>query len=54
MSVIVKAKAKELAKGMNVSSDVYEKLEQLITDIVAKGCERAKGNNRSTLMAKDL
>ena len=58
MGIIVKAKIKEFAvvegKTMNVSSDFSEKLDGKVVELVKEACLRAKGNNRSTVMAKDL
>jgi len=52
--VIVKAKIKELAKGYNVSSDFADALDVVAKDLIKKACARAEGNNRKTVMAKDL
>ena len=53
MALIVASKVKEFSE-INVGKDVYDKLDLLVQDIIKKGVERAKANNRSTLMAKDL
>ncbi|MCK4670806.1 MAG: DUF1931 domain-containing protein [Nanoarchaeota archaeon] len=54
MSLIVKAKVKEYAKGMNVASDFNDKLNEKVEQLIKEAVERAKGNKRSTVMAKDL
>jgi histone H3/H4 len=52
--IIVKAKIKDFAQGFNVSGDVPEALDAKVKEILKAACERAKANNRKTLMAKDL
>jgi len=54
MTLIVKAKVKEFAKGVNVSSDFTEKLNEEVKLLIKKAIERAKENKRSTVMGKDL
>jgi histone H3/H4 len=54
MSVVVKAKVKELAKGFNVSGDFAEELDKKVHVLVKDACARAEANNRKTVMAKDL
>jgi histone H3/H4 len=53
-SVIVKAKIKELATGYNVASDFADALDAEAKDLIKKAIKRAEGNNRKTVMAKDL
>ena len=52
--VIVKAKIKDVAKGLNVASDVSEALNQKVIKIIEEACERAKANKRTTVMGKDV
>jgi len=54
MSLINKSKVKEIVPGFNVSSDVYEALNKKCEQLLRDGVERAKANNRRTLMGKDL
>ncbi|MBW3012974.1 DUF1931 domain-containing protein [Candidatus Woesearchaeota archaeon] len=54
MSLIVKAKVKEFAKGMNVSSDFTEKLDEEVKTLIKKAIDRAKANKRTTVMGKDV
>jgi len=54
MSLIVKVKVKEYAKGCNVGGDFVAALDDYCTEIVKKACERAQANGRKTVMAKDL
>ncbi len=53
----VKAIVKELDKEnsiSSVSSDVAKELEKKALEIVEKGIERARKNNRRTLSGRDL
>jgi len=54
MSLIVKAKIKEAAKGFNVASDLADALDKAVEELIKKACERAESNGRKTVMAKDL
>ena len=58
MSVVVKAKIKELAKvgekTLNVSTDFSPKLAEKVETMIKEACERARSNGRNTVMAKDL
>ncbi|MFP4119013.1 MAG: DUF1931 domain-containing protein [Candidatus Woesearchaeota archaeon] len=53
-SVIVKAKLKDLIGDYNLSSDFAPELDKQVRELVAKAAKRAEGNNRRTIMAKDL
>ena len=53
-SLIVKAKLKEAAKGSNVAGDLAEALNCFAHQLLTAACERAEGNQRKTVMAKDL
>lgn len=52
--IVVKAKIKEIAGDFNVAGDVAEALNKKVEQVVRDACERAKANNRKTIMAKDL
>jgi histone H3/H4 len=52
--IIVKAKIKEIAGDYNVAGDVAEALNKKTEQLIKDACERAKANNRKTVMAKDL
>ena len=52
--LVVKAQVKEVAKGYNVAGDVSEAIDKIVEEMIKKGCQRAEGNGRKTLMAKDL
>lgn len=52
--IVVKAQIKEVAKEFNISGDFAETLDKKVVQIVHDACERARANNRRTVMAKDL
>lgn len=52
--IVVKAKVKDVVKDMNVAADFVEALDEEVKSFVKKAVERAKANNRKTVMAKDL
>ena len=52
--LIVKAKIKETVGEANVASDFAEALDKKVEQLIKDAVERAKANNRRTVMAKDL
>lgn len=52
--IIVKAKIKELAGDFNVAGDFAEALNAEVESMIKRACDRAKANNRKTVMGKDL
>ena len=52
--IVVKAKIKEVASGYNVAGDFAEALDRKVRDLIKAAAKRADGNNRKTVMAKDL
>ncbi len=54
MSVIVKSQVKELCGDYNVAGDFADALDKKVTALIKEAVERAKANNRRTVMAKDL
>jgi histone H3/H4 len=52
--LIVKAKIKDVIGDYNVSGDFAEELDGIVRELVKKAAARAEGNNRRTVMAKDL
>ncbi|MBW2970644.1 DUF1931 domain-containing protein [Candidatus Woesearchaeota archaeon] len=52
--LVVKSKIKDFVQGLNVAGDFAEALDEEVKAMVKKAVERAKANNRKTLMAKDL
>lgn len=53
-NLIVKAKLKEAAKGSNVAGDLADALNCYGGCLLKNACARAEGNQRKTVMAKDL
>ncbi len=54
MSVIVKAKIRDIAKGFNVGGDFADTLNAKVEQLIKDACSRAEANGRKTVMAKDL
>ncbi len=54
MSLVVKAKVKEAAKGMNVSSDFADALDAEVQALVKRAVKRADANGRKTVQGRDL
>ena len=52
-SLVVKARIKEYAKGMNVSADFADALSQRVAQLIKDAAARAKANKRSTVKARD-
>ncbi|MFC1755111.1 DUF1931 domain-containing protein [Thermoproteota archaeon] len=52
--LVVRAKIKEAAKGCNVAGDFADALDKKVRQLVADACARAEGNQRKTVMGKDL
>ena len=53
--LVVKAKIKDAVGGKhNVAGDLAEALDKKLRVLVQDACERADGNGRKTVMAKDL
>jgi histone H3/H4 len=52
--LVVKAKIKEVAQGYNIASDFADALDEKVKELVKAAAARAEGNNRKTVMAKDL
>ena len=54
MSIIVRSRIKEIATDFNVAADFADTLDKKVEQLIKDACERAKANNRKTVMAKDL
>ena len=54
MSLVVKAKIKELTGEFNVAGDFADALNGKVENLVKDAMRRAEGNGRRTIMAKDL
>jgi histone H3/H4 len=52
--LVVRSKVKSAVSGLNVSSDVAEKLNELNHEILKKAAGRAQANGRRTLQGRDL
>lgn len=52
--VVVKAKIKDYTGDCNVAGDFAEALSAKAVALIQAACERARANNRKTVMAKDL
>lgn len=53
-SIVIRSKLKEVVKGLNISGDFASALDDEVKAIINRAMERAKANNRKTLMAKDI
>ncbi len=55
--IVVKSKVRDLIKEIGdfkVGGDLFDALDNLVTEIVKKAAERAKANGRKTVSARDL
>ena len=52
--LIIKSKIKEAVPELQVSSDVPEALNKKVEKLLQEASERAKANNRRTLLGRDL
>jgi histone H3/H4 len=52
--LVVKSKVKDVAKGHNVSGDLADSLNEMLTWCVEQACARAEANGRKTVGARDL
>lgn len=59
--IIVKSKIREIVKKLdasgeigNVAEEVEEALDKKVEEVLIKAIERAKANQRKTLLARDL
>jgi hypothetical protein len=52
--LVVKAKIKEIAGDFNVAGDFADALNKKTEQLVKEALDRAKANNRRTVMAKDI
>ena len=54
MYLVTKSQVKDIVGNINVSEEFYPALNIEVKRIILKALERAKKNNRRTLMARDL
>ena len=52
--LIVKAKIRDFSDGLSIAGDFVDELDKKAQQLIKDACERAKGNGRKTVMAKDL
>lgn len=52
--LIVKSAVKEALEGHNVSSDLYDALDDKVADILEEAAARADANGRKTIQPRDL
>jgi len=53
MALVIKSNIRKCTEFM-VSDEVETELEKMVEEIIKKAEERAKANNRRTIMARDL
>jgi histone H3/H4 len=54
MGLIVRLRIKEIAGEINVAGDLGDALDKKAEELLRTAIERAKANNRRTVMSKDL
>ena len=54
MGIIVRSKIRAMLSGLNLGEDLVPELEKKVDDLLKKAAERAKGNFRRTVYARDL
>ena len=54
MAIIVRSKIRRLLGGLNLGEDLVVELEKQIEEMLKKAGERARGNSRKTVYARDL
>ena len=52
--LVVRARIKDFAKGMNVAGDFAEALSKRVETLIADAARRAKDNGRQTIKDRDL
>ncbi|MFB6200228.1 MAG: DUF1931 domain-containing protein [Candidatus Nanohaloarchaea archaeon] len=54
VDVLKKSGVREEADGVNVGSDFYDALDDRVKDLINRAVDRAQGNNRKTVKARDV
>ncbi|MBT3721454.1 DUF1931 domain-containing protein [archaeon] len=54
MYLVTKAQIRDIVGNVNIAEEFYPALNIEVKRIILKALERAKKNNRRTLMARDL
>ena len=52
--LIVKSAVKDQLAAKNVSSELYEPLDEVVADILEEASRRAEANDRKTVQPRDL
>lgn len=54
VDIVRKSAVRDTANDKNVGSDFYEALDEEVKDLVERATERAEGNGRKTIKARDV
>ena len=54
VDVLKKSGVRDEADGVNVGSDFYDALDDRVKDLINRAVDRAQGNNRKTVKARDV
>ncbi len=54
MGIVVKSKIRYMLDGLNLGEDLAVELDKRIEELLKRASERAKGNFRRTVYARDL
>lgn len=54
LEVVKKKGVREATGDFNVSSGVYEKVDERVRELLSKAVERAEADNRVTVKARDV
>ena len=54
VDVLKKSGVRDAADGVNVGSDFYDALDDMVKDQIARAVERAEANGRRTVKARDV
>lgn len=54
VDVIKKSGVRDAAGDMNVGSEVYDALDEKVKELVSEAVDRADGNGRRTVKARDV
>jgi histone H3/H4 len=52
--LVIRSKLKDAVKGLNISGDFADALDHRVRELINQAVERAKANNRKTVMGKDI
>jgi histone H3/H4 len=54
VDVLKKKGVREAAEGKNVGADFYKALDTRVKEMIDRAAERAEGNDRKTVKARDV